>query len=161
MKIRLGKKSDLKDFLKTQKEAFPTTNPRYDKLLFNSKVKNKEIFVIGNKKHYIGHVCFGKYPFTPPFIGSIFIEEFAVKKDSRNKGHGNQLMKYLIKYCKKSKVDVIYLGTGDFLGNKVFNFYKRLNFKKVGKLKDINPNSDYKYNEIFLGLVLAKPRRRK
>mgnify|MGYP001304453828 CR=1 FL=1 len=154
MKIRIGKKNDKKEFIKVQKEAFPNLNSKKQIKYFNEKVKNKEIFVAVEGKDYLGHVCFGKHLLNPPFIEGVFGEKFAVKKKFRGKNIGTDLLKHLMNYCKKNKFLVLYLGTGDYKGNKSILYYKKLGFKEIGKLKEINPKSEYKYGQIFFGKIL-------
>ncbi len=153
MNIRLGKKSDKKNYLKIQKETFPKIDIKRDSKFFDEKIKEKEIFVLEDGKYYIGHICFGKHLFNPPFAGSVFIEELVVKEEFRGKGYGTALINKLIAYCKKKKIMEIVLGTGDFSGNKVIKWYKKMGFKKVGKhwgLED--ENSEYDYGQIFYAI---------
>ena len=37
--------------------------------------------------------------------------------------------------------------------NKNILYYKRLGFKVLGNLKEINPKSEYGYGQIFMGLM--------
>ena len=57
MDIRLGKKSDKREFLKTQKEAFPNLDFKRQSKYFDEKVKKKEIFIAEENKKYLGHHC--------------------------------------------------------------------------------------------------------
>ncbi|MBT4174185.1 GNAT family N-acetyltransferase [archaeon] len=152
MKIRYGKKTDKKEYLKTQKEAFPNLDVKRDTKFFLEKVKNKEIFIVEEKGEYVGHSCFQKYLYDPPFAVSVFGQEMAVKKKFRGNGYGSALRKRLIQYCKKNKIPVIYNATGDYKGNKAIKFHKKHGFKVVGKLKEVDPNSEYKYGQIFMAL---------
>jgi GNAT superfamily N-acetyltransferase len=152
MRIRFGKKNDEKDFLKIQKEAFPHINLKEQRKYFFEKIKNKEIFVAEDKRGYLGHHCFGKNIYNPPFSGSLFGEELAVKEKFRGQGIGTLLMKKAIDYCKELNVKMFYLGTGDFKGNKAIKLYKRQGFVQVGKLKDIHPDSTYDYGQILMGV---------
>ncbi len=154
MKIRLGKSKDKREFLKVQKEAFPNLDSKKQSKYFDEKIKNKEIFVAKKDKEYVGHHCFGKHLLNPPFAKGVFGEELAVKKKFRGKGIGTELVKELIKYCKKNKIIMLYLGTGDFKGNKAIQYYKKLGFKKVGNIKDINPDSEYDYGQIIMAKVI-------
>lgn len=154
MKIRKGKPSDKKEFLKVQKEAFPNLDSKKQLLYFIEKLKKKEVLVAEQEGEYAGHNCFGKYLLSPPFSRGIFLEELAVKKKFRGKGIGTKLVMELINYGKKNKINMLYLGTGDFKGNKAIIYYKKLGFKKIGYLNDINPKSEYNYGEIFMAKVL-------
>ena len=154
MKISLAKKSDKKEYLKVQKEAFPNLNSKQQSKYFDFKIKNKEIFVAKIDNKYAGHLCFGHHLLNPPFAPSIFLEELAVKKEFRGRGIATKLKKYIEYYCKKNKIPMIYLGTGDYKGNKAIRLYKRLGYKRIGKLKEINPKSDYKHGQVFYGKVV-------
>ncbi|MBW6442671.1 GNAT family N-acetyltransferase [Patescibacteria group bacterium] len=154
MKIRNGKLTDKKEYLKTQKEAFPNINTKRDSKFFEEKIKNKEIFVLEEKGEYAGHICFGKHLLNPPFVGSIFIEELAVKEKFRGKGFGTKLMEKLVKFCKSKKIPTIHLGTGDTGNSKVMRYYEKQGFKKVGWLKDINPNSEYNRPQFFYAIMI-------
>ena len=95
-----------------------------------------------------------KYLLAPPFSRGVFLEELAVKKKFRGEGIGTNLINALIKFCKKNKINMFYLSTGDFKANKAIKYYKKLGFKIVGKMKDINPKSEYSYGEIFMAKVI-------
>jgi len=154
MIIKKAGQKDKGNFILIQKETFPNLNLKKQKRYFNLKLNNKEIFCLFENKRYAGHLCFGKHLISPPFVKSVFIEELAIKKEFRNKGFGTKLIKYLIDYCKKNKIQVIFVSAGDYTKNKALIFYKNLGFKKIGYLKEINPNSDYTCGQIFLGKVL-------
>ena len=161
MNIRLGRKNDKKDFLKIQKEAFPNLDLKRLSKYFDEKIKNKEIFVAKEGKDYLGHHCFGEHLLNPPFEGSVFGEELAIKKKFRGQGIGKALVEELIKYCKKNKIDLFYLGTGDYKGNKSIPYYQKQGFKKVGHLKDINPNSEYNCGQLILAIEVKKWQKHK
>ncbi len=154
--IRFGNKKDKKQYLKTQRDVFPNTSIKREIDFFNSKVKYKEILVLENNVGYIGHICFQKYLASPPFIDSVFLQEFAIKKKFQGKGFGTLLIKELIKFCKKNKISYVYLGTNDKKGNKAIKFYKRLGFKKLGMLKNIEPLKEFPHDQLFYGLVVKK-----
>ena len=156
MKIRFGKKSDEKNFLKIQKEAFPNLDLKKQTEYFKEKIKNKEIFVAEEKGKYFGHHCFGKHLLNPPFSGSLFGEELAIKKEFRGQGIGTSLMKKVINYCKKLKVKMFYLSTNDYKENKAIKLYKRQGFVQIGKLKDIHPDSTYSHGQIIFGVEVRK-----
>lgn len=152
--IRMGKPTDKKDYLKTQKEAFPTIDANRDSKFFDEKIKNKEIFVLEENGEYAGHICFGKHLFNPPFAGSVFIEEFAVKKKFRGMGFGTRLMEKLVDYCNKNKILAIHLGTGDTANNGAIKYYEKQGFKKVGWLEDIEPNPEYDHPQFFYAIMV-------
>ncbi|MEJ2267724.1 MAG: GNAT family N-acetyltransferase [Nanoarchaeota archaeon] len=154
MKIRQAKLKDEKEFLKTQKEAFPNLDLKKQSKYFKEKIKNKEIFIAEENGKYAGHHSFGKYMLNPPFATGVSGEELAVKNNFRGKGIGTALINSIINYCKKRKIRVFYIPTGDFKGNKAIKFYKKLGFEKVGVLKDINPESEYDYGQIIMAKVI-------
>ena len=154
MKIRKVKKTDKTNYVNLQKDSFPNINLRRESEFFDIKLKNKEIIIIEENGKYLGHIAFSQNKVEPPFGNSVFIQELAINKLSRGKGLGTKLVLALIKYCKKLEVPVIYLGTGDYKENKTHNFYKRLGFKKIGKLDEISPDSEYDYGQIFYGKVI-------
>ena len=152
MTIRFGKQTDKKEYLRTQKEAFPTIDSQRDSRFFNEKVRKKEILVEEENGKYCGHLCFGKHIFNPPFAGSVFIEEFVVKRKFLGKGYGTALMEKLVHFCKNKKISAIYLGTGDDDNNPSIKYYEKQGFTKVGWLKDINPNSEYDHPQFFYAI---------
>ena len=153
MRIQIAKNQDKKEFLITQKEAFPNLNSKKQAIYFDNKIKNKEIFVV-YEEGYAGHLCFGKHLLSPPFAKSVFVEEMAIKKKYQGKGFGSLLMKFLFSYCKKNKIGMVYVSTADYGDNKAIKFYEKLGFNIIGSLKDIDPNSEYEHGQIFLGKIL-------
>ena len=152
--IRIGKLNDKKEYLKLQKEAFPKIDSKRDSKFFEEKIKKKEIFVLEEKNEYAGHICFGKSLYNPPFAGSVFIEEFAVKRKFRGRGFGKKLIEKLVGFCKKNKILAIHLGTNDMKNNKAIKYYEKQGFKKVGWLKDIEPNSEYDRPQLFYAVMV-------
>ena len=154
--ILFGTKRDKKNYLDLQKEAFPRANIKRSSRFFDEKVEKKEIFVIKKGNKYLGHLCFGKYLFNPPFARSVFIEELAIKKEFRFHGFGTLLMEKLIKYCQKNKIPSIHLGTNDVSGNKAIKYYERHGFRKVGWLEDIDSNSEYKNPQLIFAIMVKE-----
>jgi len=161
MKLRFGKPTDKKEYLKTQKGAFPNIDSKRDSKLFDEKMKKKEIFVLEEKGEYAGHICFGKHLFNPPFAGSVFVEELAVKPKFRGAGFGTLLMEKLVGFCKNQKISAIYVGTGDMKNNKAVKYYEKQGFKKVGWLEDIAPDSEYKYPQFFYAILVKNWKKSK
>ncbi|NOQ56219.1 MAG: GNAT family N-acetyltransferase [Nanohaloarchaea archaeon] len=156
LKIRLGKQSDKKDYILTQKEAFPFFDSIRDKKVFDIKLQRNEIFIAESEGIYTGHLIFSDYRILPPFTGSVFIESIAVKKTFQGKGIGTALIEHLMTYCKKKKIPIIHLGTSDKEDNKAIAFYKRQGFRKVGFLEDINPESEYDCNQLFYAIEVNR-----
>lgn len=159
MKIRFGRLGDKNNYIDTQKKAFPSIDSKRDSKFFCEKIKRKEIFIMEYEKKYIGHVCFGKYIFNPPFPGSVFIEELAVRKKFRGKGYGTLLIERLVEFCKDKKISSIHLATEDKRGNKAIKYYEKLGFKKVGWLEDIDDNSEYDYPQSFYAIMVKNWRK--
>ncbi|MFA5070814.1 MAG: GNAT family N-acetyltransferase [Candidatus Pacearchaeota archaeon] len=153
MKIRKATKLDSEKFVRLQKEEFPNLNSMLQKKYFMKKIKEGTLLILEDKKNYIGHISFGVYK-SPPFGHGIFLEEFAIKKEFQGKGLGSYLLKEIEKYCKNKRIDIIYLGTEDSNKNKAINFYKKQGYQVVGRLKDINPSSEYKHGQIFMAKVI-------
>jgi ribosomal protein S18 acetylase RimI-like enzyme len=154
MKNRIVKKENLKEFILTQKQAFPNLNLELQKKYFNLRLKDKQILILEDNGEYVGHLCFGRYDLIPPFQNGIFLEEFALKKEFRGKGAGKLLMKEIEKYCKKNKLKMIYLGTENSKKNKLIDYYKKLGYQVVGKLDDINPASEYDHGQVIMAKVI-------
>jgi len=57
------------------------------------------------------------------------LERIALLKEYRGKGCGREIMNYLIKYCKRKKVEEIFLHSQLY----VKDFYKKFGFKPRGK----------------------------
>jgi GNAT superfamily N-acetyltransferase len=160
MKIRFGTKKDKQNFLKLQKEAFPKISLRRMSIYFDMKVKNKEIFIAEDKEKYLGHSCFGKHLISPPFNRSVFGEELAIKKEYQRKGIGTTLRKRLVEYCKKNKIPIIFISTGNYKNNKAIEFNIKNGFKILGKLDNIQPDKEYPYGQIFMGLLVKEWRKK-
>ena len=154
MEIKIATKREKKRFVQLQKEAFPNLNEKKQSKYFDLKIKNKEMFVLFDNGNYAGHICFGEYLLAPPFSGGVFVEELAVDKKFRGKGFGKKLVLHLSNCCKKKKIMMVYASTGDYRKNKSMIFWKKIGFKKVGKMKEVDPNSEYKYGQIFLARII-------
>jgi len=57
------------------------------------------------------------------------LERIALLKDYRGKGFGREIMNYLIKYCRRKKVEEIFLHSQLY----VKKFYEKFGFKPRGK----------------------------
>jgi len=58
------------------------------------------------------------------------LERIALLKEYRGKGFGRELMNYLIRYCRRKKVEEIFLHSQLY----VKNFYKKCGFRLRGKI---------------------------
>jgi len=154
MKIRKAKLNNKREFLRIQKDAFPNLDIKKQARYFDAKLKNKEIFAGFEGQNYVGHICFSKYLLNPPFAPGIFIEELAVAQMFRGKGYGSLLIRFLTDYCKNNKIPCIYSSTEDYEENKNISYYQKLGFEIIGNLKEINPHSEYKHGQIFMGMVI-------
>ncbi|MCD6318277.1 GNAT family N-acetyltransferase [Candidatus Aerophobetes bacterium] len=57
------------------------------------------------------------------------LERIALLEDYRGKGFGREIMNYLIRYCKRKKVEEIFLHSQSY----VKKFYEKCGFKPRGK----------------------------
>ena len=149
MKIRKGKKQDLKEYLKHQLEAFPTESRARHKKYFAQKIERDEILIAELDGNYIGHLTFSK-SISPPFVNSLYVEEFVIVKGSRGKGYGEKILDRIVNETKRLRLERVMLDTWNNPKNKAIRFYRKYGFKKVGTIKT-------KYgNEMFLELVLKR-----
>ncbi|MBT3582232.1 GNAT family N-acetyltransferase [Candidatus Woesearchaeota archaeon] len=155
IKIRNAKSADRKQYLIIQKEAFPTSDSRREGKFFDLKFKKGYILVAEKDGDYLGHLAFEDYSITPPFAKSIWLQEFAVKKNERSKGYGKKLLNAAAEYCKKKKIPVIYIPTSDYPNNRAIKLYKRLGFKLLGTLADVVPSKEYPYPQVFYGIKVS------
>jgi ribosomal protein S18 acetylase RimI-like enzyme len=154
MKIRKASKKDMKNFVELQKEAFPNLNSKKQEEYFIEKMKSNEILILEDKGNYVGHLSFRLYRLNPPFNNGIFLEELAIKRDFQGRGYGKKLLKEIERYPKNKDIKVIYLSTNDSIKNKARIFYKKQGYQILGKLKEINPLSEYKHGQIFMGKII-------
>ncbi len=134
VKIRKGKTSDLRNYLKFQLEAFPTESKERHKRYFKQKIERNEIFVLELDGKYIGHLTYSKF-ISPPFVNSLYAEELVVGKEYRSCGYGTFLLDRLVKEAKRLKFERILLDTWNNKKNKSIKFYTKHGFKRVGQIK--------------------------
>lgn len=72
------------------------------------------------------------------------LDSIVVKKEFRGKGIGRQLNDFILNYFQKKKVKVIELEVRPE-NKKVINWYKRLGFKIVKRIKDYYPDGGDAY----------------
>ena len=149
MRIRSANHKDKADYLRTQKEAFPTIDSERDARFFDEKVARREAFVV-EEDGYAGHLCFGTHTLNPPFIGSVFIEELAIRTEYRGRGFGTALIERLVAHCTEHGIRAIHLGTSADQAP----YYERLGFTRVGWLDDIDPESEYDHGQAFYALMV-------
>ena len=91
--------------------------------------KNVKIFGLFISKQLIG-VCALQL-----VIDEAQINYFAVNQKFRKKGHGSNLMNYLINYCKTNEIKSLLLEVSEknLIADK---FYQRFHFSTVGKRKN-------------------------
>jgi ribosomal protein S18 acetylase RimI-like enzyme len=154
MKIREANKKDMKNFVGLQKEAFSNLNSKKQTEYFIEKMQSNEILILEDKSKYIGHLIFRFYRLNPPFNNGIFLEGLAIKKEFQGKGYGKKLLKEIERYPKRKDIKMIYLSIDDSKKNKVKIFYKKQGYQMLGKLKEINPLSEYKCGQIFMGKII-------
>ncbi|MBW2996857.1 GNAT family N-acetyltransferase [Candidatus Woesearchaeota archaeon] len=147
MKIRKGKKQDFRDYLKHQLEAFPNERRERHKRYFAQKIERDGIFIAELDGKYIGHLTFSQF-ISPPFVNSLYLEEFVIAKSSRGKGYGKKMLDRIITKAKQLRLERVILNTWNNPKNKAIRLYRKYGFKKVGTIKN-------KYgNNLFLELEL-------
>jgi ribosomal protein S18 acetylase RimI-like enzyme len=152
MFIRNATPNDKRDYLETQKAAFPTIDSARDARFFDEKVEKNEILIVEDAG-YAGHLCFGLHELNPPFIHSVFVEELAVREPYRGRGFGTALLDRLVAYCKERGIRSIHLATS--VGNdRRASYYERLGFEKVGWLEDIDPESEYDHGQVIYAMMV-------
>jgi ribosomal protein S18 acetylase RimI-like enzyme len=140
IKIQTAKKEHIKDCLDCAKhselwEAYYKSNPLVEDN-FKKAIIKKQISIALNKNDncvgfmgIINNGCFGKFS---------YLSVLAVKKRYRSKGVGKQLINKLEEIGFK-KADRVFILVSDF-NKKAQSFYKRLGYKKVGKISDLFKN---------------------
>jgi ribosomal protein S18 acetylase RimI-like enzyme len=134
IKIRKGRKQDIKNYLRFQLEAFPTESRERHKKYFKQKIERNEIFVLELDSRYMGHLTYSKF-ISPPFTNSLYAEELVIGKSYRSRGYGTLMVEKLVNEAKKLKIDRILLDTWNNPKNKAIKFYLKHGFKKVGEIK--------------------------
>jgi len=133
MKIKLIKsvKKDLPVIAKVYRTEMSkppyNENWSFKKALDKVKSMNEsfELFTIFYNKNIVGLIALNPKTFGPGT--TIFIEEFAIKKEFQNKGVGTTLLKNSFKeYKKKGRKSFVTI-----INNypKIQNFYRKLGFK--------------------------------
>ena len=91
-------------------------------------------------------------------IGSYELMKMTVKESHRGKGIGNQIMIFVIKFCKKKNARSICLYSNTKLNNAI-KLYKNHNFKEIS-LTDASPYDllNFKAQSIHLGRGLCGSR---
>lgn len=77
------------------------------------------------------------------------LERIALLKKYRGKGFGKNIVNYLIKYCKKKDIKVVYMNSQYYL----MNYYKKFGFKTRGKSF---MEAGIKHIEMYLNQVKQK-----
>lgn len=147
VKIRKGKKNDIGNYLKLQLASFPEEDKERHKKYFKQKIERKEILILESNNQYIGHLTYSKF-ISPPFTNSLFIEEFAIHKEFRNKGYGTMLLSRLVEEAGKLGFNRILLDTWNSPKNEAIAFYRKHGFKEVGKIK--TKTCDELFFELFV-----------
>lgn len=137
VKIQIAKKENVKDCLACAKhselwDAYYESNP----LAVNNiekAINKKQIYIALNKNDncigfmgIINNGCFSKFS---------YLSTLAVKKRYRSKGIGKQLI-HKFEEIGFRKADRVFILVSDF-NKKAQTFYKRLGYKKVGKIPDL------------------------
>ena len=109
----------------------------YDKHVLNNPQsaiidKGGYVFFIECNKEIVG-----TFALMPVDIGSYELMKMTVKESHRGKGIGNQIMIFVIKFCKKKNARSICLYSNTKLNNAI-KLYKNHNFKEIS-LTDASP----------------------
>lgn len=123
MKIRPGKKDDLKELIELDKEldkeikwGVPIKKSEFLKL-----IREKRIFVAEEKKKIIGYLS------SEIENKKIILDALYVSKDFRNKNVANMLIKKFLSGLKKTKYNEVRLNCLE----KLERFYERFGFEKI------------------------------
>nr|MDO8111777.1 GNAT family N-acetyltransferase [Candidatus Sigynarchaeota archaeon] len=133
VEIRKGEARDKDDYLRVQFAVFPgeiTQRKRHEQY-FDLKITRDEILVLIQGDEYIGHFTFSRM-ISPPFPGSIYLEEIAILQDYQGKGHGTRAMNEIITMGKKEGFHQVWLDTWASTRNRALKFYKKFGFEKRG-----------------------------
>ena len=109
----------------------------YDKYVLNNPQlaiidKGGYVFFIEYNKEIVG-----TFALMPCDIRSYELMKMTVKESHRRKGIGNQIMNFVIKFCKKKKAKSICLYSNTKLNNAI-KLYKHHSFKEI-PLPDVSP----------------------
>jgi ribosomal protein S18 acetylase RimI-like enzyme len=137
IKIQMAKKGHVKDCLACAKnselwDAYYESNPSTMNDI-KKAINKKQIYIALNKNDnsigfmgIINNGCFSKFS---------YLSALAVKKRYRSKGIGKQLIQKFEEIGFR-KADRVFILVSDF-NKKAQTFYKRLGYKKVGKISDL------------------------
>ena len=109
----------------------------YDKYVLN----NPQLAII-DKGGYVFFIEYNKkivgtFALMPCDVRSYELMKMTVKESHRGKGIGNQIMIFVIKFCKKKKAKSICLYSNTKLNNAI-KLYKNHSFKEI-PLTDVSP----------------------
>lgn len=123
MKIRFGKKEDLKELIELDKESSREINwwASMKKSEFLELIREKRIFVAEEKKKIIGYLS------SEIRNKKIILDGIYVRRDFRNKNVANMLIKKFLSDLEKSKYKEVRLNCPE----KLIKFYEKFGFKKI------------------------------
>lgn len=142
--IRKAKRRDLEDILRLNFDLFKKEYKEYDKSLnlkwtygmgkkyFKDRITKNDGFVevVENNGKIIGYMCGGTVErlFYRKKAKYVELENMLIDKKFRGKGIGKKLTKDFINWCKKNKVNFIFV-TAFAKNEPTLNFYRKLGFK--------------------------------
>jgi len=123
IKIRLGKKEDLKELIELDKESNREIHwwTSMKKSEFLELIREKRIFVAEEKKKIIGYIS------SEIRNKKIILDAIYVRKDFRNKKVANMLIKKFLSGLKKSKYKEVRLNCPE----RLRKFYEKFGFEKI------------------------------
>ena len=111
-----------------------------DQERLRNKIKEKEIIIVTDNTKPIGWLRFGLFWDCVPIMYMLML-----KKEYRKKGIGTKLVNFWENEMKKQKFNLVITTTQD--NEEAQHFYKKIGYKNVGAISDINEDGS---NELFL-----------
>ena len=91
----------------------------------------------------------GTMALIPRGKGVYELNKMAVRKDLRGNGIGNQLIKFIVEYCKDRGFNSVILYSNTILKNSI-HLYNKFGFKEID-----NPDAPYERSDIKMQLILS------
>ena len=116
-----------------EKEIFSEEAWSYSQLLKEFRNKFSRIWILKTEERIIGYLVFRKIE------PEIEILRIGIKREYQRKGAGTELMKKLVSFASKEKINKIFLEV-KVSNTQAYNFYKKLGFKKLYKRRNYYRN---------------------
>ncbi len=124
---------DIKSISELEKEIFSEEAWSYSQVLNEFENKFSRIWVLKTDKKIVGYLIFREIK------PEIEILRIGTKKEYRRKGAGTKLIKKLINFADKEKINKIFLEV-KISNSQAYNFYKKLGFKELYERKNYYKN---------------------